>query len=292
MTFFLVALLAGASAALAVVGLARIRRDPLTEIAVDDLRIINARGRRSIRGDSNLKSRMGGPLGQLIARVVGARGAGVVEDLIDRGGKPEGQSVKSFFDEVGYYTLIGAIVSLVVLVMGYGWIIPVFIMTVGLGAPCYVLWASAKERQQAIDRDLPDFLDVLAVVVSSGLGFQQALGRVAERFGGPLGEEMQQALNGMAVGESFRESLGGVRERTRSESIDQFVTALLQAEELGSPLTQSLNQIAVDVRRDASETEKRRAEQAAPKATIVTIVMLMPPTLAIMIYGMIVALSE
>lgn len=290
MTAFLLPLVAATAAVLLTVGVIRVRRDPLTTIAVDDLRMINARGQRSIRGRSDPKSRLGGPLGRLVRRGVGARGVSLIDDLIDRAGRPEGRTVSSFFNEVGYYSLITAFVAATALVMGMGWLLPAGLVLVGAGAPFYVLWATAQERQEVLDRDLPDFLDVLAVVVSAGLGFQQALDRVARRFGGPLGEEMQMALNGMAVGESFRESLGGVRDRTRSESVDQFVTALLQAEELGSPLTHSLNQIAVDVRREASEGEKRRAAKAAPKATVVTILLFMPPTLAIMVYGMIVAL--
>lgn len=291
MTAFLLPLVAAMAAVLFTVGVVRARRDPLSAIAVDDLSIINARGQRSIRGSSDPKSRLGGPLGRLVQRGIGARGVTFIDDLIDRAGRPEGRTVTSFFNEVGYYSIITGFVAITSLLMGMGWLLPVALVLVGAGAPFYVLWATAQERQEILDRDLPDFLDVLAVVVSAGLGFQQALDRVARRFGGPLGEEMQMALNGMAVGESFRESLGGVRDRTRSESVDQFVTALLQAEELGSPLTVSLNQIAVDVRREASEGEKRRAAKAAPKATVVTILLFMPPTLAIMVYGMIVALN-
>lgn len=286
----LVALAVGGATAALVVGFVWIRRDPLSEVAVGDLRMINARGRRAIRGRADPKSRIGGPIGALISRFVGPRGDDFIEDLIDRAGRPEGRSVKTFYDELGYYTAICGFVAIICWIAGLPWWIIAMLLIVGTGGPFYVLWQTGKERQQSLDRDLPDFLDVLAVVVSSGLGFQQALGRVAERFGGPLGQEMQYALNGMAVGESFRESLLGVRERTRSEFVDQFVTAMLQAEELGSPLTQSLNQIAIDVRRDASETEKRLAEQAAPKATVVTILLFMPPTLTIMVYGMMVAM--
>ncbi len=288
MTMILVALAAGVAASLLFVGWSRARRDPLREIAAEDLQIMTKQGRRNVTGDP--KAKIGGPVGRLVRRIIGARGVREVEDLIERAGRPEGKTVKGFFDEVGYYSTITAVMAVVAYVAGLGMLVTVVLLLLGLGAPFYILWATAAERQQIIDRDLPDFLDVLAVVVSAGLGFQQALDRVSQRYGGPLGEEMQLALNGMAVGESFRTSLGGVRERTRSESVDQFVTALLQAEELGSPLTQSLNQIAVDVRRESSETEKRRAAKAAPKATVVTILVLMPPTLAIMVYGTLVAI--
>jgi tight adherence protein C len=156
-----------------------------------------------------------------------------------------------------------------------------------IAAPWYHLWSSGRERQDKIDQDLPDFLDVLAVVVSAGLNFQQALDRVSARYGGPLAQEMQIALRQITVGESLRTALHSLRERGQSDSVDQFVTALLQAEELGAPLTTALTQIAQDVRREAAQQAKRRAAGAAPKATIVTILLLLPPTMAVLIYGVI-----
>ena len=40
-------------------------------------------------------------------------------------------------------------------------------------------------RQERIERELPDFLDILAVTVRAGLGYRLALARVAEALEGP-----------------------------------------------------------------------------------------------------------
>ena len=61
-------------------------------------------------------------------------------------------------------------------------------------------------RQERIERDLPDFLDILAVTVRAGLGYRAALLRVAEALGGPVGEEMLTALRQMDLGANRRDA--------------------------------------------------------------------------------------
>ena len=68
---------------------------------------------------------------------------------------------------------------------------------------------SAREgrlRQERIERDLPDFLDILAVTVRAGLGYRPALLRVAEALGGPVGEEVLTALRQMDLGANRRDA--------------------------------------------------------------------------------------
>ena len=66
-----------------------------------------------------------------------------------------------------------------------------------------------------------------------------------------------------------------------------FVTAFLQAEELGAPLAETLNQIAADMRRESAQRMRRRAAQTAPRVTLVTSLVLVPATLILVIVGLI-----
>jgi tight adherence protein C len=282
------ALLAGASVFLGMVGWLQLRRDPLEGVAAEDLAIISERGRRKLERPG-LRDRVGPRLGRVLAQASGAHGRDWVGDVVERAGNPKGMTATRFFSDVGCYVLVLWSVGFVLLVGGAPWLVVGLCLLVPLAAPAYNIWAQARERQDRIDQDLPDLLDVLAVVVSAGIGFQSALSRVAERYGGPLADELQIVLRQIAVGESLRTALSAMRDRTRSSSVEQFVTALLQAEELGAPLAQTLNQIANDVRREASESAKRRATAAAPKATIVTILVLLPPTMAVLVYGVLTA---
>jgi tight adherence protein C len=270
-------------------GIAALRGDPLRGVAAEDLIIVTQRGRQQIAGPG-LRDRLGGPVGRTLRAAAGDRADRLATDLIARSGRSQVMTVQDFYTQQGFFLVVLWPLAAVLMLRGLSPLLALGLVLLPIAGPWYHAWASAVERQNKIDQDLPDFLDVLSVVVSAGLGFQQALERVSARFGGPLAEELRVALQQISVGESLRASLRALQARTNSQSVDQFVTALMQAEELGAPLVYALNQIAQDVRREAAQAAKRKAAAASPKATIVTIAVLLPPTMAIMIYGVITAI--
>jgi len=141
-----------------------------------------------------------------------------------------------------------------------------------LGAFGFDAWldGTASRRQEKIDRDLPDFLDILAVCVSAGIAFRPALGRVAEASEGPLQQEMQTTLRQIALGAPRREAFEALRQRNTSDGIGTFVTAVQQAEELGVPLTDALVDLARDMRQTAFQQARKRAQEAGPRVSLVT----------------------
>ncbi len=96
----------------------------------------------------------------------------------------------------------------------------------------------------------------------AGLGYRYALRRVAESLGGPVGEEMLTVLRQIDLGQDRRDAFLALRERNESDSLKSFVAAQLQAEELGVPLSEALNDIAIDMRRMANQ--KPAATRSAP----------------------------
>lgn len=155
--------------------------------------------------------------------------------------------------------------------------------------PLASLSGKARQRRELIDRDLPDFLDVLAVTVSAGLGFRSALATVAARFGGPLAAEMQHTLNQMDNGASLRSAFLDLRARTDSEAMDEFITAYLQSEELGAPMVDTLNEIAGDIRRADAQRLRQKAAQAEPRVTLIVTVVMVPGCIILIGTGMFVA---
>nr|WP_284291452.1 type II secretion system F family protein [Angustibacter aerolatus] len=127
--------------------------------------------------------------------------------------------------------------------------------------PELALRSARRRRQRSIDRDIPDFLDVLAVTVSAGLSFRAALERVASRYTGALADEITHTLREMDVGESRRNAFQRLRERNASEALDQFVVALLQAEE---PRLAAHRGARPDRRRDAALDGAARAAVGRP----------------------------
>ena len=78
---------------------------------------------------------------------------------------------------------------------------------------------------------------------------------------------MLVALRQMSLGASRRAAFEALRDRNASEQLSSFVAAQLQAEELGVPLSEALNDIAHDMRRAAHQAARRRAARATPRGS-------------------------
>ncbi|MFA1545102.1 type II secretion system F family protein [Actinomadura chokoriensis] len=231
----------------------------------------------------------------VIADVVGRPFTGLTMELlapwragirkrIDAAGRPGGMTVESYARTTAGYVVMFATLALLMIAIGQ----PIFGVLCLLGALQNegVLRGRMNARQDTIQRTLPDFLDVLAVTVSAGLSFRVALGRVAGSMPGPLADEFMVALRQMELGTSRREAFEDLRERNNSEALSSFVTALLQAEELGAPLQTALMDISADMRRESSQWAKRKAQRTTPQITAVSTALTLPAVMLLVLGGM------
>jgi tight adherence protein C len=92
----------------------------------------------------------------------------------------------------------------------------------------------------------------------------------------------------MELGATRREAFQALRERNNSRTLDNFVAAQLQAEELGVPLADALEAIAADTRRLAAQSARRRAQRATPRITLVAISLLLPATMLLIVVGLVI----
>ena len=150
-----------------------------------------------------------------------------------------------------------------------------------IGMPVFALMASQSilsrkvdERKEAIRSDMPDALDLMAIAVEAGTGFEGAIGVVCENFHTPLGEELSRTLKEMELGLSRREALQNLKRRTEVPELSNFVLALVQADALGMPIGRVLKTQAVEMR------NKRRA-WAREKAAKLPVKMMLPLVLFI-----------
>jgi tight adherence protein C len=207
-----------------------------------------------------------------------------IRKRIDAAGRPGGMTVESYARQsAGYVVMFG---SIGLLLMLSGQFLFGAICLLGGLQNEFLLYGRMQARQDNIQRTLPDFLDVLAVTVTAGLSFRLALARVAESMPGPLAQEFMVALRQMELGTSRREAFEDLRTRNSSEAVSQFVTALLQAEEIGAPLTAALKDISEDMRRESAQWAKRKAQRATPRITVVTTALTLPALMMIVLGAM------
>lgn len=154
----------------------------------------------------------------------------------------------------------------------------------GFFLPDLLLYNSGLKRQQKIRRALPDALDMLTVCVEAGLGFDAALAQVARNTSGPLASEFARVLQEMQIGKSRTLALRAMTERTTVVELRTFVSALVQASELGIALAKVL-------REQAKEQRVRRRQRAEEQAQKVPVKILFPlifcilPALFVVIIG-------
>ena len=284
MTALLLGLLAAASAVLLVAGVRSIRSDALDTLAADDLRLLRPEQRRRASGDTAL-SKGARRLVPPARRALGPARLAALDRRISEAGRPDGMSVDGFLERVAMWSILMAPLVLLFAVQGNG-LVALLCAALPLMLPLGVLSSAHRRRRAAMDRDLPDFLDVLAVTVMAGVNFRQALSRVAVRFPGPLADEVELTLHQIANGASVRDAFTDLRRRSSSEPVGQFVSTLLQSQELGAPLAESLQQIAEDMRRDSGQRQRQKAARTSPRVTLVTSLVLVPGALIFIVVGL------
>lgn len=198
-----------------------------------------------------------------------------LDRLLDRAGRPEGMAARDFVRRQAGMIAIGVFTGALLLMAGLGFF---GVLSVVAFAAMLPLWLRglANRRQGSISRELPDFLDVLAVTVSAGLSLQSAMERVAEADERPLSQEIRRVLEDLRLGVSRRNALSALRDRNDSPSVGSWVTAMLHAEELGAPLSGALNEIAADIRREAAQLARRQAAKTSPKVSLVVSLVILP----------------
>jgi len=144
----------------------------------------------------------------------------------------------------------------------------------GFLGPDAVVTSRTRRRRDEMRRELPDALDVLAVSVEAGLGFDAALARLGDYLEGPLVEEFLLVLAELRVGESRSNALRKMADRVDIPELTAVVNSLIQAEQLGSPLGRML-------RIQAQESRSRRQVAAEEKAMKAPVKMLVPTAIFI-----------
>ncbi|NEC67642.1 DUF5936 domain-containing protein [Streptomyces sp. SID9727] len=219
-----------------------------------------------------------------VLSLMGPRRVDRIRRKLDMAGNPRGLTVDRYAARRAVFGGLGVLAALAMLMNGQV-VLAAILLVYGLFWTDVIIRAAIARRKDDIERTLPDFLDVLAVVVSAGLGFRQALERVAEKYTGPWSDELRITLRQMDMGVSRRDAFDQLRRRNDSEQVSMFVSALQQGEELGAPIVDTLIQIANDMRRTDAQNARRKASKAVPKATLIVTSFMLPGTIILIAVG-------
>ncbi len=134
----------------------------------------------------------------------------------------------------------------------------------GMIGPKVFLQRKVAARLHKIQRQLPDVLDLLTVAVEAGLGFDAACDKVVEKMKGPIPDEFSLMLRQVRMGQARRDAMKDMAERVDHPDMSAFMSALIQADQLGVSIGQVLR-VQSDTLR---EKRRQRAEEEANKAPV------------------------
>jgi tight adherence protein C len=182
--------------------------------------------------------------------------------------------------------LAGLVMSAALGVVGVG--VPTALACGALAAICVGDRARRAARRRsgrdrmAIERALPDALDLLAGLVEAGAPLGSALAAVAERVDGPLRRELEACTLALSASGSRRAAFGLLRQ-SGSADLARVGQALALADELGTGVAEQLRGQAL-VQRDLRRSRAReQAGAAAPKIALVIGLLLVPAALSLVL---------
>jgi tight adherence protein C len=146
----------------------------------------------------------------------------------------------------------------------------------GFLGPDYALTLKARGRKEKVRADLPDALDLLAVSVEAGLGFDASIAKLNEHMEGPLADEFGLTLSEMKIGESRSEALKRMSDRVDAPELSAFTRAIIQADQLGTTLGRILRVQAADARLRRQAAAEERAMKAPIKMLFPTVLFIFP----------------
>jgi tight adherence protein C len=158
--------------------------------------------------------------------------------------------------------------------LGLGFGVVIVGAFLGVMLPNLWLQEKAQTRLVAINRGLPQALDLVVLSMSAGLDFIGAVRHVVEKWSDqrdPLCEELSRFLHELSLGKTRKEALEDLAYRAPTELVKAFVTNAVQAEKRGTPLVEILR-----IQADVARTKRfQTAEKVAGRAGVVILMPLM-----------------
>lgn len=222
-------------------------------------------------------------------RVSGADASERIRTKLDQAGNPGTMTVEKIIAG----KVIGAVVGLVVafgvtVLLGSAPTTRFVILAAGLAAgflaPNLYLYQVAYDRNNRMQRELPDAIDLMTISVESGLGFDAALQQVAVNTQGPLADEFGRVLREMQIGQSRSGALRSLGDRVNVPEVRSFVSAMVQADSFGIPIAQVLRVQSAEIRVKRRQRAEEKAQQVPVKITVPLIFCILP-TLFVAVMG-------
>jgi tight adherence protein C len=156
--------------------------------------------------------------------------------------------------------------------------------SLGFFLPVMLLKSRIQRRQNLIIKAMPDALDLLTVCVEAGLGFDQAMSKVAEKWENELSMAFERVINEVRLGKLRREALRDMADRMDIPDMTSFVAAIIQADQLGVSMGKVLRIQSDQMRLKRRQRAEKKAHEA-PVKMLIPMAFLIFPSIYIVLLG-------
>lgn len=165
----------------------------------------------------------------------------------------------------------------------------------GFILPGYIITIKTRKRNTAIQRELPDVLDLLAITVEAGLGLDAAIARVAKevKVSSPiLATELNLASLELRAGIARDTALRNLAARCGVDEVSSLVAMLNQADRFGVSVGRSLRVHSDSVRTKRRQLMEEAAAKIPLKLLFPVLFLIFPAIMAVMAGPAIIRVSE
>ncbi len=228
-------------------------------------------------------------LARLLSRTTPQRNVDLIRHKLDLAGNPNNWSPADF---VGLRGLAAVLVAILGTTLGYALHMDPFMVILFLGIGGILgyyfplLWLNRviRARQRRVQKQLPDAMDLLTISVESGLGFDAAMGKVADKWNNDLSRAFGRALGEMRIGKLRREALRDMAARIELPDFSNFIAAIIQADQLGISIGKVLRIQSEQMRIKRRQRAEEKANQA-PIKMLIPLAFLVFPSIFIILLG-------
>ncbi|HIW76870.1 MULTISPECIES: type II secretion system F family protein [Gordonibacter] len=163
----------------------------------------------------------------------------------------------------------------------------------GWALPRLVLARAEQRRRRAIERQLPDAMELLGIAVAAGSPVEQCFREVARNLEKPLSEEFEAVDREVnLLGHTREQAFEHLAKRCRSRDVAAFTAQLAQAVNQGSSVAEGLTAQAELARATAQAAAIERIRKMPTKLDIVLSFCFLPPTIALVVAPTVVNLMQ
>lgn len=228
-------------------------------------------------------------MGKALLRLAPAEMISNLERKIIMAGKPNNWGVKNWLG-LQAFLIMGLPLLILIIFIQFRIdlknliLIAVATAVIGVLFPNMTLNSKIRKRQSEVMKSLPDIMDLLTVSVEAGLTFDSALSKVVEKMPGALTKEFEIVLQEIKVGKSKKDALYQMTDRVGVQDLRSFVSAVIQADQLGVSLGRVLRIQSEQIRQNRKQRISEKAMKAPIKMLIPMVVFIFP-TIFIVLLG-------